>query len=471
MTDQPRHAIDDTEAIDDTGPTAGVPRPSVRPPGPWAFPHPSSDWTLDNGLRVLVYDVPGQYVISASLVVPLPLSAEPREVEGVASLMSQLLDEGTARHDSEEFAALLERHGMALSAAVNDGALMVDLDVPVRHLTTALALVTEALAEPAFPEDEVRRLRTARLAEIEQERASAPHRAARELMATLWAPYERAARPTAGAPSTVASVTPGHVRDFHAERVGPQGAGLVIAGALADLDVRAAVEATVGEWRAPAHTPAVSSMAPDLAVDAARVVLVDRPGSVQSEIAMGWRGPDRHVSGGWAPYPVIGFLIGGSPTARIDAVLREEKGYTYGLRTGVRPRRAGGLVLTSGSVRADATVESLQLLSDLLDPTNVTFTPEELRSGVDFIAGTAPGRYATADSIAAEAASLLMDRLPLDFTTSTRAATLALSAEELTSAYAALAPQRWCLVVVGDAAEYADPVRALGIGQVSVVAS
>ena len=449
----------------------GRPRPPVAPPGPWEFPMPDSDRTLDNGLRVLVYDVPGQYVISVSLVVPLPLGVEPREVEGVASLMSQLLDEGTARHTSEEFAALLERHGMAFSAAVNDGALMVDVDVPVRHLATAWGLLTEARAEPAFPDDEVRRLRTARLAEIEQERASAPHRAARELIATLWAPYERAARPTAGAASTVATITPAHVREFHAERVGPRGGGLVVAGAVGGLDLDALVDATLGRWRAATHTPAPAPAVPDLAVDAARVVLVDRPGSVQSEIALGWRGPDRHVAGGWAPYPVIGFLMGGSPNARIDAVLREDKGYTYGMRTAVRPRRAGGLLLTSGSVRADATVESLRILADLLDPAHVAFTDDELRSGVDFIAGTAPGRFATADAVASEAASLLMDLLPLGFTTATRSATLALSADELTAAYASLAPEHWCVVVVGDAAQYAEQVRALGIGPVSVVAN
>lgn len=450
---------------------AGPARPRVAPPGPWSFPDPDADWTLGNGMRVLVYDVPGQYVISVSLVVPLPLALEPREVEGVASLMSQLLDEGTTLHSGEEFAELLERHGIALSAAVNDGALMVDVDVPLRHLTTALRLMKEALAEPAFPEDEVRRLRSARLAEIEQERASAPHRAARELIATLWAPYERAARPTAGTASTVAAITPGHVRAFHAERVGPRGASLVIAGALTDVSMRPLVEATMGEWLAPTQVPAPPPAAPDLAVDAARIVLVDRPGSVQSEIAIGWRGPDRHVHGGWAPYPVIGFLLGGSPNARIDAVLREDKGYTYGMRTAVRPRRAGGMLLTSGSVRADATVESLGILAQLLDPSAVRFSEDELRSGVDFIAGTAPGRYATADAIASEVASLLMDRLGLDFTTQTRAATLALSADELTSAYGALAPDRWCVIVVGDAAEFAEGVRALDIGPVSVVAN
>lgn len=453
------------------GPPTVIPRPDVRPPGHWSFPRPTGDLLLDNGLRVLVYDVPGQYVISASIVVPLSLGAEPPQIEGVASLMSHLLDEGTSRHDSEEFAALLERHGMAFSAGVNDGALMVDVDVPVRHLTTALELVTEALAEPAFPDDEVRRMRTARLAEIEQERASAPHRAARELIATLWAPHERASRPSAGTVATVSAITAEQVRAFHRERVGPQGASLVIAGAVAGLDIAALTAQTVGRWTAPAHTPAEPAAAPMVAADAARVVLVDRPGSVQSEIAIGWSAPDRHARGGWAPYPVIGFLLGGSPTARIDAVLREEKGYTYGMRSGVRPRRAGGMLLTSGSVRSDVTVESLQILVSLLDPANVSFTDDELRAGVDFIAGTAPGRYATADAVASEASGLLMDGLPLDFTTRTREETMALSADHLTRTYAALAPRQWCVVVVGDAGVYADQVRELGLGPVTVVAT
>lgn len=454
-----------------TTPDAAPARPEVSPPGPWAFPAPSTDLVLDNGLRVVTYDVPGQYVVTATVLIPMALSDEPREIEGVASLMASLLDEGTIRHSSEEFAALLERHGIAFSAGVNDGALMVDIDVPLRHLPVALELLREALSEPAFPEDEVRRLRVARLAEIEQERASAPHRAAREMIATLWAPYERASRPTAGSASTVAAITREAVEEFHAERVGPDGAALVIAGALADTDILDRVAATLGSWSAPSQLPATRPTPPELADDAARVVVVDRPGSVQSEIAVAWQGPDRHAAGGWARYPVIGYLLGGSPNARIDAVLREDKGFTYGIRSGFRPRRASGLFLTTGSVRADATVESVQILTELLDPGRVTFTEEEVRAGVDFLAGTAPGRYATADAIAGEAVSLLMDRLPLDFTTSNREATLALTAEELTDAYAALAPERWCVIVVGGAAEIADGLQGLGIGPVTVVPS
>ena len=171
------------------------------------------------------------------------------------------------------------------------------------------------------------------------------------------------------------------VVSFHARHVAPAEATLVVAGDLLGLDVVAEVEQALGGWATPSEFVAARSVAggASSAEDRARVVVVDRPGSVQTEILVGCPGPDRHVEGGWAPYPVLGFVVGGSPTARIDAVLREEKGYTYGIRLGFRPRRKGGLFLTSGSVRADVTVESVDLLIDILDAARDGFTPEETR--------------------------------------------------------------------------------------------
>ena len=132
------------------------PRPEVHPPEVWRFATPDRH-TLSNGIELLSYDIPGQYVISVRTVLPFPLSVEPREVEGVASIMSRLLDEGTAEHSPEEFAELLERKGIALGASVTDGGLGVDLDVPKRRLGEALDLLRQALAEPVFPEPEVDR--------------------------------------------------------------------------------------------------------------------------------------------------------------------------------------------------------------------------------------------------------------------------------------------------------------------------
>ena len=111
--------------------------------------------TASNGISLVAYDIPGQYVISVRTALPLPLTVEPREREGVAALTARLLDEGTARHTSEEFAQLLERKGIALGAGMADSGLSVDLDVPKRRLGEALDLLKQALGEPVFPEAEV----------------------------------------------------------------------------------------------------------------------------------------------------------------------------------------------------------------------------------------------------------------------------------------------------------------------------
>ncbi|CCH77293.1 putative protease [Nostocoides japonicum T1-X7] len=445
-------------------------RPAIGPPGPWTFPVPLAS-ELPSGLRVLTHHLPGQYVVSVRVVVPLLVASEPRELEGIATLMSRLLDEGTLHHTPIEFAGLLERGGIGLGAGMTESALVIELDVPQRRLAQALDLLRQLLAEPAFPEAEVRRAVATRTSEIEQQRAHASHRAGLAFFEAFFDPAERASRPAGGTTETVGAVTRADLVAFHAERVGPLGATVVVAGDLTGVDATALVGDTLGRWTAPSHVPAPGPRAAVRAADAARIVVVDRPGSVQSELAVGWSGPDRHVTepAGWAAYQVLSFVIGGSPNARIDAVLREEKGYTYGIRSAFRPRRVGGTFYTSGSVRSEVTVEALRLLLDILDGARSGYTVEEVRSGADFIGLTAPGRYATADAVAAETAGLVIDGLPSDFTTSNLAALGGLTPQVLRDAASAYLTGEWTVVVVGDAAAWLDGVRALGRGDVTVV--
>ena len=444
-------------------------RPQVTPTQPWAFPVPT-EHVLGNGVRVLLHDLPGQYVLSLRVVVPLAVSAEPAGQEGIASMTARLLDEGTASLGSDEFAELMERHGMVLGAGVSDGGLLVDVDVSQRHLATAAGLLTQALAAPAFPEDEVRRILRNRLAEIEQERASSAHRASKEFARTLWDPADRASRPTGGTPESIGALTRDDLVEFHATHVGPDGATVVVAGDLTDVDVLAVLEATLGTWSAPRHTPSARPVPPLPAADAARVVVVDRPGSVQTEIVVGRPGPDRSTPHGWAPHPVLSFVLGGSPSARIDAVLREEKGYTYGIRSTFRPRVAGGTFVTSGSVRSEVTGESVEILLGMLDGARDGFTDAELRTGVDYVAMTAPGRYATADAVADESATLALEGLPGDFTTRNLLAVNALTLADLDAAYGRVVTGEWTVVLVGDAAQVVPQLDGRVPGSVSTVA-
>jgi predicted Zn-dependent peptidase len=467
VTSQDNLAQPDGVTADDAARSGSVlERPEVSAPEPWSFPDAQRS-RLANGLGVVSYDIPGQYVISVCLAVPMPLDREPRDREGLATIMARTLDEGTARHTAEEFAELLERKGIALGAGASEGGLVVDLDVSKRHLSEALDLLSQAVREPAFPANEVSRHVKTRLAEIDQERAVPGQRAALEFISTYFDPAERASRPTGGTKATVSAITPGDLVAFHAANVVPDGATVVVAGDLSDLDVVSELEAALGSWSGTA----VAAVAPHEAVradDAARIVFVDRPGSVQTEFYIGCPGPDHHVEGGWAAYQVLGFVVGGSPNARVDAVLREDKGYTYGIRSGFRPRRRGGMFLTSGSVRADSTVEALGLLLDILDKAREGFTDVETKAGVDFISKTAPGRYATADTVAEEAAGLSLEGLTTDFTTANLLALQDVDAATLATAYDRYVKGEWTVIVVGDATVYAEGIRSLNRGPLTL---
>ncbi|MFV0462731.1 MAG: M16 family metallopeptidase [Nostocoides sp.] len=443
---------------------AAVPaRPPVAPVKPWSFPRPQ-EYRLDNGIRLLAHDLPGQYVISMRMAMPHRMSAEPRQLEGLSVLMAALMGEGTASHDPQGLAEVVERHGIALALGASDGTLGLDLDVPKRFLPTAVDLAREILAEPSFPEAEVRRAIATRLADIEQERASAPHRALRELAATFYEETQRASRPAGGSAETVRAITRDALLAHHRASVGPDRATVVIAGDLAGLDLPGLVGGSLGGWVNPDHVRAEPPSSPITHPRRVRVVVVDRPGSVQSELVIAGPGPDRHVGqdSGWAPYPVAAYVLGGSPNARIDAVLREEKGYTYGIRAGYRPRRAGGMFLVSGSVRSEVTAESLDILLHLLAEASEGFTEEEVRGGVDFISRTAPGRFATADQVADESLMVAVDGLPSTFTTDNLRRVTSLDALAVGDAYRRFAGEGWTVVIVGDAGAWAEQLAAAG---------
>ncbi len=448
-----------------------LPRPAVAPADPYAVPEPARR-TLDNGLTVLAYDLPGQYVHSIRLAMPLPLRVEPRESEGVATIMARTLDEGTGRHTATEFARLLERRGVAYGAGAGDSGLSVEVDVAKGHLDYALDLLSQTLTEPAFPAEEVGRHVSTRLAEVEQERSMAAHRAASQFAATYFDPATRASRPVGGSAETVAGLTHDDVAGFHARHVGPEGATVVISGDLSALDPFAAIERALGGWRPSQDRVAPGPwVAAPVAPDRIGVVIVDRPGSVQTELMVGCPGPDRHVDTGWAPYPMLAFALGGSPTSRIDALLREDRGYTYGMRSSFRPRRRGGLFVTAGSVRSEVTADALGLLLGVLDGARDGFTEAETRQAAHFLVLTAPSRFATADAVADEAASLSYDGLGTDFTSRTLAGIDRMDPEGLGAAYRRFVDGAWTIVLVGDAATFADGVGALGRGALRVVAN
>ena len=451
------------------------PQPASGQPKPWAFPAPERGG-LGNGLTVLRCHRPGQQVVAVEICLDVPLDAEPDGLDGIATIMVDALSQGAGQHTAEEFAAELERCGATLDASADYLGARVSLEVPVSRLAKALGLLAEALVAPMFADSEVERLVRNRLDEIPLELANPGRRAAKQLSQELFPASARLSRPRKGTEDTVARIDAAGVRALYRAHVRPATATAVIVGDLTGVDLDAVLAGTLGEWAGdaaePLPTPAVT------ADDTGRVVIVDRPGAVQTQLLIGRIGPDRHARG-W-PALVLGtYCLGGTLTSRLDRVLREEKGYTYGVRAFEQVLRSpaadgatGASVLAiSGSVDTASTGPALDDLRTVLRTLAADGLAEAERdTAVQNLVGVAPLKYERAASVAGTLADQVQQHLPDDYQAQLYVRLTETSTAEATAAVIAGFPEnRLVTILVGDASQISAPVGALGIGDVKVV--
>lgn len=443
----------------------GTARPGIAPPPPWSFPEVERS-RLGNGIELHSYHRPGQQIVAAHLVLDVPLSAEPRDREGVATITTRCLDEGTRQHAGEEFAELLETEGAGFGIEVGLSGLQAVLDVPVRRLDRAFELFAEAVTQPALTADDVDRHVQLRLAEIEQGRANSASRATTEFRRAVFTADSRVSRMNGGEPETVGAVTAADAAAYHADRYGPDGATLIVAGDLTGVDVQALAERTFGGWQAPSQRRAPQQTAEP---GGRTAVLVDRPGAVQADLRLGAYAVDR-TDPRWADLTVAGYAMGGAFLSRLNKVLREERGYTYGVRLGFSPLRVGGWYAVQGSFRTEVLVDAVREARELLDVSGRPFTTDEVTDAVAYYTGTSPLRFATADGVADQAATQVLAGLPVDYLDASLAALRDVTPESATAAYASVVDVGAAsLVVVGAADQLAEPLRALGYDDLVVV--
>lgn len=449
------------------------PQPQAGTAKPWAFPAPDRG-TLDNGLTVLRCHRPGQQVVAVEISLDAPLDAEPEGLDGVATIMARALSEGTDKHSAEEFAAELERCGATLDAHADHAGVRVSLEVPVSRLLKALGLLAEALRAPAFDDSEVERLVRNRLDEIPHEMANPARRAAKELSKQLFPASLRMSRPRQGSEETVARIDAAGVRAFYDAHVRPPTATAVIVGDLTGVDLDAVLAETLGDWTGDtAESRPVPAITAD---DTGRVIIVDRPGAVQTQLLIGRVGPDRHDRV-W-PAQVLGaYCLGGTLTSRLDRVLREEKGYTYGVRAFGQVLRSApdgtgaSMLAISGSVDTPNTGPALDDLWKVLRTLAAEgLTDAERDVAVQNLVGVAPLKYETAASVASTLVDQVEQHLPDDYQAQLYVRLAETGTVEATAAAVSAFPQdRLVTVLVGDASAIEEPVKALGIGEVTVV--
>ena len=380
-----------------------------------------------------MYNVPGQYGVAARLIVPPSVRSEPRGAEGdlAARACSSTKGPSSIRPRSSpncsSDAASLWARAWATGPACRSRcagpqpARGLELMCGDRHPQLPLRSRSAGCAYPA-----------------RRDRAgvpSAPHCAAKELAATYFDASERASRFNGGHDRDRRGLTRADVADFHRAHIGPTHATLVLAGDFGDTDVSSLVADAFGAW-APLPRPVEAELRLALRARRTRCALCWWIGPVRcrARSRSPARGQIAMSSPAWAAYPSSALSSAARPTPASTRFCGEEKGYTYGMRASFRAT-SGGRTLRDrwvGSHGGDGRCIDAPAGHPRRRPGG--FSQAECRDGVDFIRNTAPGRYATADAVAEEAAALVLDGLDLDFTTTNLDRMAALTPEDLTQA-------------------------------------
>jgi len=448
-------------------------RPEPGPPRGYDFPAVRAH-RLANGLAILIVDLPGRPLVSATLVVTGGAAEEPAEKAGALVLAARALTEGTERYDAIELVEATERLGASLHADAGWDALSVSVDVPAARLAPALSLAAEVVLRPTFPDAEVERLRDERLNDLLQAMADPRRRVEQAFVDTIYAPGSPYHRPSGGTRETVETLAASDLRRVYEATLAPDRATLIVGGDLGDQDVLALAERLFGSWaggpmRAESGTAAQSPIV-DTGSSVGRVIrVIHRPGSVQTEIRIGHRGLPRRIDDFHA-VSVMSAILGGLFNSRLNMRLREEKGYTYGAGAGFDMRRGAGPFSARAAVNTEVTVPAiLDTLTELTRMRDEPVSDVELLAARDFLIGVFPLRFETAGAVVGALGSLAVHGLGVEELVGYRANVEALDIASISAAARNhLHVDDAAIVLVGDVDAFGEALEAARLGPIVI---
>ena len=447
--------------LDRASPPPSAAAARFRPPVP-------EERTLPGGLPLWVVPRPGLPIVAATVVLGGGASTQRPGEAGLARLAASMMDEGTTSRSSSAIAEAAEGMGTSLSTSCGWDASYVSLQCLTPHLSESLDLAADVLRNPTFPESEWGRVRGQAVASLRGERDSADVRAYRGFLDAVYPGGHPFRFPIDGDEPAVAGLTREQLADFHRAFNGPGRAAVVVAGDVDPDEVAGAISARLEGWAGGVDEPAAIERPAD--AGRPRVVVLDRPGSVQAAVRVGHAGVHR-LDPDFTDLLVLNHVLGGQFTSRLNAKLREEKGFTYGVRSHFDARNAAGPFSVSAALQADRLAEALDDLKREVEAIRDDRPPTaaELDDARRSLLEGQARHFETPSSLVARYAGLFVHRLPIDhhahFPERLDAVT---SATVRAAAARKIRPGSLVYVVVADADVVAGPLDRLGWAEVEV---
>ena len=437
-------------------------------PGPAPVMHlpAPQEFTLDNGLKVLLVENHALPVLSAEIVTRAGSANDPESKSGVASLTAEIMSDGTVSRDLTKLATDEERIGthIATGAGMDSGS--VSIDMLSSYTSDGMNLLADVAEHPGFRTEDVDRRRKQRLVRIEQETDNVQSMAMRVGPKLVFgdAPYGRSGTGTA---ESVGSVTAADVSAFYASHYGPKDSALIFSGDVTRAQAESLAKQYFGQWTAKTEAVTAAPTAP--APQPTHVVIVDKPGAPQTAleafgIGVPANSPDAEA------LTVMNYTLGASFGSRINFNLREVHGYTYGARSSFTQYVDGGLFTAGGLVRTDVTAPAAQeMMKEIRGFPEKPSTADELAAAKESSIRSLPGHFETTSAVVGAIDGIFLYDRPLDYYAKLPGKYEAVTQADIARvAQQYLHPGQLVIVTAGDRAKIEPTLKDAGLGPVEV---
>ncbi len=444
----------DPDAFRNTQPKAGEATPVQ-------FPTPAVKM-LKNGVTLFV--VPKHSAVTTlTVVVRHGGGSVPLGKSGLAALTARMLTEGTQQHSSLALAEATESLGSSLEADAGRDESHVSLSTLTADTPRGLELLAEVVFRPAFAAAEFQRVKGEWLDGLRAERQEPARLASLVALRLLLGPS--AGAPVSGSIPDVQKLTVADLTAFHRSAYAPSNMAVIAVGDLTLAQLEPDVERLFG------HATGPVSPAPSAAINAEapaklRVVLIDRKDSVQSAIFAVQPFP-RRSEPGFEAREIMGTLLGGLFTSRLNLNLREKHAYTYGVHGQALATRQWGSFFVATDVKTETTADSLfELLAELdraRDPKGSApiQDQEAARARTDLMHALG-ARLTHTSSIADAMRSTFAEQLPTDYYTKYPGVVQHVPTAEVAEQALRLDPKHLLVVIVGDRAQIGPSLKQHG---------
>jgi zinc protease len=439
--------------------------PAPGPMSKLALPVPEQ-FTMSNGLTVLLTEQHNLPVVAARLVAVGGGGDNPADKPGLAGFTAAMLTEGTARRSALQVADDIDQAGATLTTGSTADEAFVATQALKRNADADFDIFADVILHPAFGEKDIERLRNQRLTSLLQLNDEPFELATRVGLRAIYGAKHPYGYPQLGSDASLKSISRADLEKFWSSDFTPGNAALVIAGDVSDTEARALANKYFGSWKAGGQR----SKPPEFTADLQRtILLVDKPGSAQTAVAVATLGAPRSTPD-YALLEVANAALGGLFSSRINMNLREKNGYTYGAFSWFGYHRGPGPFVIFTSLRTDTTSPAIREIFKEVDGIRAApLSPQELTLAKDYNSRSLAGYFETTPKTVETTAGLFTYGLPVDYYRTLPAKIDAVTAGDVQRvANQYFVPGRMLVVAVGDRAKIEDGLKNLSLGKVEL---